>query len=586
LNVLIFGNNETMMRIYLLIGCLVLLLVPVYPEGDTIFSLPESLNESIEVMTDRHIYAVGEKIMFTGISISPSEPGTSSWSKVLYLELLTPGGTSVAQGKFPMSRSWSSGYLIIPEQLLTGNYYLVAYTKWMRNFSPISFHYQLIKIINPYTAQLETSNFSNGIGRSLEGEQKTLKEAITCSTDKAIYRQREKVNLTINIPESSRSITNTYNVTVVRNGSFDTPGSQEILPEMVQYHRSPGTIYLPENRGLSLSGRMVSRDSTASVPVDRLNLAILSQEQGFRAAYSGPGGSFSFALDSMSGRNDMYIASNHDDKTLEILIDNDFANPEVRFPDMPFKLSESEKELAGEIIFNMQINSHFHSPDQIMSGPEDDGEAPRINTFYGAPSSSVLIDDYIELPTLKEVLIELVQGVFPRVRNKENYLSFSGNKLTHVLINTYAPLILVDQIPVFDLDKVLLMSPKKIHRVEVLNEIYILGNTTFGGILNIVTRKGDLAGIDLPENSFFFDFTSFLPQDEPVFPRHEDPEFDSENPDYRNCLYWSPDIKAAPDQDIGLDFFTSDNSGDYIVLIRGVAEDGSILQGQCNFIVE
>jgi len=72
----------------------------------------------------------------------------------------------------------------------------------------------------------------------------------------------------------------------------------------------------------------------------------------------------------------------------------------------------------------------------------------------------------------------------------------------------------------------LLISPKKIQWVEVLNEIYIIGNTTYGGILNVITRKGDLAGIDLPENSFFFDFTSFLPQDELDFPRYEEQEFD------------------------------------------------------------
>ena len=141
-------------------------------------------------------------------------------------------------------------------------------------------------------------------------------------------------------------------------------------------------------------------------------------------------------------------------------------------------------------------------------------------------------------------------------------------------------------VPVFDLEKLLLMSPKRIYRVEVLNEIFILGRISYGGIVNVITRKGDLCGIDLPDNSFFFDFTSFLPQDEQAFPRHEDQEFDSENPDYRNCLYWSPDIKAAPGQDLELDFFTSDNNGDYEVLIRGIGNDGSILQGKCYFRVE
>ncbi len=584
------------MRIHLVIGYMVLLVSPFtdrslaaygeYPFTDTSLVLPGYLNERLTVMTDRHIYAVGERILFAGFNMAPPELKASCWSKVLYLELLTPGGASVVQGKFPMSCARASGYLTIPEDLLTGNYYLVAYTKWMRNFSPAGFYYQMIKIINPYTPQLEPSNFSDDKGEAAEWDHFVPDESITCTTDRGVYRRREKVSLIINIPGSSRSFTGTYNVTVVRNGSSDTMPPLAVSPEEVQHHRPPGTLYLPEIHGLSLSGRMVSKDTSGSVAGNMLNLAILGQKPEFRLARPGAGGSFCFALDSMSGRRDMYIVSDHDDKNLEILIDNDFANPVVRFPEIPFRLSESEKELAGEIIFNMQVSSHFHAPEKSLPESGDGGEERQETAFYGLPSSSILIDDYIELPTLKEVLIELVPGVFPRVRNKEPYLVFNGNILTFDLINQLTPLLLVDHIPVFDLEKLLLMSPKKILRVEVLNEIYIKGNSTYGGILNIITRKGDLAGIDLPENSFFFDFTSFLPQDELIFPRHEDQAFDPENPDYRNCLFWSPGIRIDPGQQAGLDFFTSDNAGEYKVMVRGVESDGSILQGSCHFRVE
>lgn len=584
------------MRTYLCIACLVLLLAPLskkaraayphYVDTDTSISLPPSLNERIEVITDRNIYGVGEKILFAGTRISSPELNDSCWSKVLYLELLTPGGTSVAQGKFPMYSARSSGYLHIPEDLLSGNYYLVAYTKWMRNFSPINFHYQLIKIINPYTPQLETSHSSNGIGQIRKWEQKHLKNAISCNTDKVSYGQREKVNLMINIPVSSRSLTNTYSVTVVRKGSPDTLSNLMILPDEIQYQRHPETIYLPESRGLSLSGRLVPGDSAGSVANDNVNLAILGQEPDFRVVPSGPGGRFYFVLDSMAGRNDMYIASNHEKKDLEIRIDNDFANPVVRFPEIPFILSESEKKLAEKTVFNMQISSHFSSPDSIIFETEKKGENPQIISFYGLPSGSVLIDDYIDLPTLKEVLIELVPGVFPREQNKQPYLSFNGNKLTFTLINHYSPLLLVDQVPVLDLAGLLLMSPKKIQRVDVLNEIYIIGDATYGGILNVITRKGDMAGIDLPENSFFFEFTSFMPLDELDFPRYGDQEFDSENPDYRNCLYWSPEVEIDPGKEVALDFFSSDDSGEYMVLIRGVDKDGTLLQGKCYFQVE
>ncbi len=555
-----------------------------FREADTSFALPESLNERIEVLTDRYIYAVGERILFSGFLVSPPALDTACWSRVLYLELLTPGGNSVARGKFPVSCSRASGYLPIPESLLTGNYYLVAYTKWMRNFSPVGYHYQLLKVINPFTSQLEPSNLSNGERQPADRDQKALDQVIVCSTGKALYRQREKVGLTISLPGFQGSISGTYTVSVVRKGAVDSIGERHIRPQTVIYHPRRKNIYLPETRGLSLSGEIVLKDSAPSFPGGLVNLAILGQNPEFRVARHGQEGSFCFALDSMYGKNDMYITADHIDETIDIRIDNDFANPAVRFPEVPFILSEREKKLAGEILFNSQVNKQFPTPEKGRDSPAD--EKDKRPAFYGRPSHSILIDDYIDLPTLKEVLIELVPGVFPRVRNKEPFLTFSGNKMTLTLINQYAPLLLVDHVPIQDLEKLLLMSPKKIHSVEVLNEIYIIGNTTYGGILNILTRQGDLGGIDLPENSFFFDFTSYLPQEKIIFPQYENPAFDRENPDYRNCLYWSPALMALPGRAVELDFYTSDNSGDYLVVVRGVAEDGTILQGKCEFRVE
>jgi hypothetical protein len=41
-----------------------------------------------------------------------------------------------------------------------------------------------------------------------------------------------------------------------------------------------------------------------------------------------------------------------------------------------------------------------------------------------------------------------------------------------------------------------------------------------------------------------------------------------------------------PGQEISLDFYTSDNRGDFTAIIRGIAKDGSILKGTCDFRVE
>ena len=111
-------------------------------------SLPDSYNESYVLLTDRNMYAVGEKILFSAFNISPPAIRDACWSRVIYVHLLKTDGTSVAEDKFPLACSAASGFLYVPDDILTGNYYLCAYTKWMRNFSPALFSFVPLTIIN------------------------------------------------------------------------------------------------------------------------------------------------------------------------------------------------------------------------------------------------------------------------------------------------------------------------------------------------------------------------------------------------------------------------------------------------------
>jgi hypothetical protein len=45
-------------------------------------------------------------------------------------------------------------------------------------------------------------------------------------------------------------------------------------------------------------------------------------------------------------------------------------------------------------------------------------------------------------------------------------------------------------------------------------------------------------------------------------------------PDYRNTLYWKPDLHTGKNGKAAVDFFTSDESSDYTIVIEGIASDG------------
>jgi hypothetical protein len=45
-------------------------------------------------------------------------------------------------------------------------------------------------------------------------------------------------------------------------------------------------------------------------------------------------------------------------------------------------------------------------------------------------------------------------------------------------------------------------------------------------------------------------------------------------PDYRNTLYWDPDIKTDKTGRATVEFYTSDEISEYVLMIRGFSPDG------------
>jgi hypothetical protein len=574
-------------------------------------SLPDSYNESYILLTDRNMYAAGEKILFSAFNTSPPAIRDACWSRVIYVHLLKTDGTTVAQDKFPLGCSGASGFLTVPEDILTGNYYLCAYTKWMRNFSPALLSFAPLTIINPFNAELDRSSLpveegthspdtlapevisEPGSNPDPTESMEYLDEAVRmleCMPDKAIYRHGEEIHLSIRYPGGRARSAGRVCLSVAREGSVDTLVHRDIQSVADAAWSKPVPGYLPEIDGLSLSGRVLAGDPSEGIENARVELSVFGKRPGLMAYMTHPDGSFFYHIDSFAGSREMFITARHPEHPkLELRIDNDFASPMIRFPEKPFYLSEARAKSAREIMLNMQLDRLFRPP--ASSGESrylsDSGNA----SIHGLKVRKLLIDDYIELPNLKEVFIELFPEVQPVTRRRRTYLNFLGNELTQHIISSFEPLLLVDQVPVYDIDKLLAIVPKRIYSIEVIDEVYVIGNISYGGFINIVSKNGDMGGIDLPENSLFFKYRGFpdvtgrefLSGDTNEKPGGDDPDPGSNGIAFRNCLYWEPDLSIAPEETRNIGFYCPDQPGMYRMIVRGVAEDGSYLYGQCSF---
>jgi len=137
------------------------------------------------------------------------------------------------------------------------------------------------------------------------------------------------------------------------------------------------------------------------------------------------------------------------------------------------------------------------------------------------------------------------------------------------------------------MDMFMSISPAKIRRVDVIEDVCVKGDLRFGGIINLRSMEQDMAGIDLPDNSFFFDY---LGLQAPVssFQDRLSPDFvspDDRMPDTRNTFLWMADLKLQKEKSGEITFVAPDYPGEYLVLFRGQDASGELIIAETIFKV-
>ncbi|MGB8358602.1 MAG: hypothetical protein WCD55_08295 [Bacteroidales bacterium] len=524
---------------------------------------------------------MNESIFFTADYSCISGADSIMWSKVLYVELIKWNGVKLANLKLKLDKSGSSASLRIPGDLLSGNYYLRAYTKWMRNFSVNDYEYRLIKIVNPFNAGIDAGPAEVPDSRKSILNLKPSKEliqGINCSMNKSEYQPREKAEVEFYINDDNSIISHDYCVSIAKVGSIDT-STLFIKPELETSGIKWGDIeYLPEIWGITISGKIIDKTSNAPKKNLLVNLSESANGEFFSVYQTRDKGRFIFSLPDLYGRYDFFIQSEAPDTGLsEFLIDNGFCNRPVLLPYVAFSLNEDEKHLIRDMMVNMQLNEKFFSHSDTANKLRTNRHQPVA--FYGSGRQTYYTKKYIELPNIEEFFNEIVLEA--KVYNKgKAELEMSGS----TGFSSYPLLIFLDNIPVNNDGRLLKLPLDRIERIEVIESGYMVGNMKYSGLLSIYSKNKDFAGIELNKNSMFFAFDLF--SDENSDFTFGENSYDSRIPDRRNLLYWNPDIQLSADQKTTISFYTSDNKGDYLVYIFGKNNEGDKeVYGKCFFSV-
>ena len=247
-----------------------------------------------------------------------------------------------------------------------------------------------------------------------------------------------------------------------------------------------------------------------------------------------------------------------------LLIDPQFDTTRVSIPLRSFKITSQEAEYIRDLDLNRQLSSIYQKDEHPSL--EEQVETAEQGTFYGNPEKVTLVDDYIRLSNIREVIYEVVPGVTVRKRGGNYKLGIFGDP---PLPSVYDPLFLLDGIPMIDFDDFLELPSDRFREIRQLNKLYIHGNVVFSGIVDFLSVNNDMAGLGLPEKSQLLSVSMPFRSVTRNIPGKVIAE--GNIPELGNTLYW----RSFTDTDIEpFSFKVNDNPGTYIGQISGFNTKG------------
>ena len=337
-------------------------------------------------------------------------------------------------------------------------------------------------------------------------------------------------------------------------------------------NRSPSFTYLPEYEGHIITAKIVNTvpERTAGNVISYLGVP--GKRVQLYTSQSDSAGNTLYNTRNFYGPGEIIVQTNENvDSTYRIDVVSPFS--EKYSKNQPFKFLFRPEMAASLKEHSLAVQvANLYSGKQIKQvlDPLADSSA-----FYGKPYKTYKLDDFTRFTTMEEDLREYVS---------EDFIANTKGKFHIKVVNDRGflegdPLVLVDGIPIFDMNKVFGIDPLKVRKLDVIRERYFYGPADAEGIFSFTTYKGDLGGIELDPRAIVLDYEGLQLHRVFYSPLYNTPEpVAGRIPDFRNLLYWSPDVEGS------FSFYTSDQKGKYIGIIQGITNKG--IAGSSEFTFE
>lgn len=579
----------------------------------------KNYQEKLVVRTDRNIYLTGEMIWLKVYKMNALTGTPSDVSKVVYLELLDSLNNPVSQLKIPVFGASGSTGFRLSDTISSGNYLMRAYTKWMLNYSENQFFYKTLTIINPFknieNLPVHPVSGNGGTGLSVRIENNSVQGKINnergdlfnikVEPDKEEYLKRERVKLNISVTtDSGDPVVADMSVSIIKRSLFST-GNLNYQNELrtissAEYFKADSNFkvldnrlvsylddrnernrvrlsmgllpaYLPEIEGQLITGTIRNKTSNEPVKNTDISLSFVGKTARCQFVKTNDKGEFYFVVNDHYGISELVIQPLiREISDCYVDLPQPFCNTFNEIKPGMFFLDSSKMESINNAIVSMQINNIY---DPYRQG----SHLTSINTakydFFGKSDRGVKMSDYITLTNIREVVKEILPDLILVKKNKRYSFRIVNNYPFQPFENQ--ALILVDGVPVYDVENLLNVSSKDIEKIDIITTRYYFSENTFDGIISFVTKRGDLSALGNDNSVYRQVFDGYQHQYDYYSPDYSSDSLKiSHIPDFRNTLFWKPDLKSSVDGTASVEFYTSDEPGEYLILVEGLSSDG------------
>ena len=552
--------------------------------------------EKTYISTDREIYVSGDKIWCSAFCVDAANGlRPSSLSAIAYVEIVSEDGT-LESGKIALSDGRGAGTIEIPATAPTGNYRIVAYTAYTKNtpgFNPQEHISKTISIFNTSTKE----RVKNGVKILSDSEYDALRTpastqpaagalSITCHRNAEGYLEVVLTNNSAAPADLSLSLSNRDGIIPPDNtsigafmGAAASAAQASAGAESAAARASAGaesapaaavsaTAELPEYEGEIIRGRIAgaTTDEIEGLKGRSAFISVPTEKSDLYSSIVDNDGMIKFITNNIYGTKEMVCEIEDNDLArCHIELISPFVSPKLKgIPAL--QMAPSIKEDLQRRGLSVQLCRSFSADTLASLMPIR--ENPLIPSY---DAIEYKLDDYKRFPVMRELFIEFINEIkVRRVDGKEQLKVKTHLEERVSLFDKNNSLIMVDGIPVFDHSQVIEYDPLLVESVVVYPYKYYTGWRSFCGMANFVTYKKNLPGIKFNDGVRVVQFKgcsypmAFTCQ-----------EIGEDFPDYRELLYWHPQIKLPAGESSAIKVKIPANVKEIRICAEGMMENGT-----------